>query len=125
MREKMRSELALREAGRIDIKHVPGGLTDVEFLTQYLVLAHCHRQPSLIEWSDNWRQTDALIAAGVLGIEDGRALIGAYRDYRAWLHGRDLQKRNRLAAEDQFVEQRGAIAALWQQHLGQAPGAAG
>ena len=122
MREKMRRELSLRADGCVDVKQMPGGLTDVEFLTQYLVLRHCHAHPELVRWTDNWRQTDALVLTGILGAEQGRALIDAYREYRAWLHARDLQQQDRLAPETAFVEARREIAAMWTEHLGGPPG---
>ena len=36
MREKMRNHLGGKKAGRFLLKQDPGGITDVEFLTQYL-----------------------------------------------------------------------------------------
>lgn len=123
MRERMRSELSLRVPRRIDLKHAPGGLTDVEFLTQYLVLRHAHAHPELVRWTDNWRQTDDLVTAGLLPAADGEALIRAYRNYRAYLHARDLQQQDHSAEPDAFAEDRAAVAGLWTRYLGAEPGA--
>ena len=38
MREKMRKHLAGKKAGRFMLKQDSGGITDIEFLAQYLVL---------------------------------------------------------------------------------------
>jgi glutamate-ammonia-ligase adenylyltransferase len=114
MRARMRQHLDRSRDGVFDVKQGEGGLTDIEFLTQYLVLRHAHAHPALADWSDNWRQTDALVAAGVLDAAPAQVLVETYRAYRAWLHARDLQQADHLADDSQFKEQRAAIRALWQ-----------
>ena len=47
MRAKMRAELDRSDAARLDLKQGPGGLVDLEFLLQYLVLRDAPLQPSL------------------------------------------------------------------------------
>ena len=119
MRAKMRRHLDKSRDGRFDVKHGRGGLTDIEFITQYLVLRHAHAHPALVEWSDNWRQTDALVAAGVLQAEQARVLIDSYRDYRAWLHAWDLQQADAMADDSRFQAARAAVTALWGEFLGE------
>ncbi len=61
-----------------DLKLASGGLIDIEFVAQYLVLRHAADHPSLICVST----TEAIEAAGALGLiaaEDARALVGAHR----------------------------------------------
>src|SRR5690606_28623898 len=59
MRERMRGELDRSSAERFDLKHGRGGLTDLEFLLQYLVLREAHAHPGLLEP----RATPALLEA--------------------------------------------------------------
>ncbi len=40
MREKMRAHLGNKHRDRFDIKADEGGITDIEFITQYLVLRY-------------------------------------------------------------------------------------
>jgi glutamate-ammonia-ligase adenylyltransferase len=40
MREKMRAHLGNKHRDRFDIKADAGGITDIEFITQYLVLRY-------------------------------------------------------------------------------------
>jgi glutamate-ammonia-ligase adenylyltransferase len=49
MRQKMADAHATRGDLRelFDLKHDPGGLVDVEFIVQYLVLGHSHAHPEL------------------------------------------------------------------------------
>ena len=53
MREKMRKHLDKSADELIDIKQGEGGLVDIEFLAQYLVLAHSNEHHSLMEHCNN------------------------------------------------------------------------
>ena len=55
MREKMRAHLGNKHPNRFDIKADAGGITDIEFITQYLVLRYASDKPKLTRWSDNVR----------------------------------------------------------------------
>ncbi len=66
------------EGGPFDLKLAPGGLIDVEFMAQYLILAHAGETPAL----RTTQTRDALGAAaraGWLGVEDGERLAVAHR----------------------------------------------
>ncbi|MCG6283386.1 bifunctional glutamine synthetase adenylyltransferase/deadenyltransferase, partial [Vibrio diabolicus] len=47
MRQKMREHLGGKKAGRFMLKQDVGGITDIEFLAQYLVLRYSHDKPKL------------------------------------------------------------------------------
>jgi glutamate-ammonia-ligase adenylyltransferase len=117
MRRRMREHLEKHVAGRWDVKHGGGGLIDAEFLTQYLCLRHAQAHPAVIEYTDNWRQLEALAAAGLIGPADQQALLAAERAYRGWLHRRALQQQDALAEDASFAEHRAAVRNLWQQIL--------
>jgi glutamate-ammonia-ligase adenylyltransferase len=90
MRQRMRAELSKGTAELLDVKQDPGGITDIEFLVQYLVLREAHRFPDLVRWSDNIRQLEALAAHGILAPADAEELADAYRSYRQRLHHLNL-----------------------------------
>ena len=115
MRARMRASLEKREAGRWDVKQGGGGLIDAEFITQYLCLRHAARHASLVEYTDNWRQLEALAAAGLVEPARKDALLAAERAYRGWLHRRALQTRDALADDAELQEHRAAVTALWNQ----------
>jgi glutamate-ammonia-ligase adenylyltransferase len=117
MRARMRASLEQRRAGCWDLKQADGGLIDVEFITQYLCLRHAARHPSVIEYTDNWRQLEALAAAGLIGAAQKEALLAADRAYRGWLHRRALQSQDALADDADLQEHRAAVAALWQEFM--------
>jgi glutamate-ammonia-ligase adenylyltransferase len=117
MRAKMRANLDKSTATQWDIKQGEGGMIAAEFITQYLVLRDAHKDAAIIEWSDNWRQLDALERAGSVTAEQKRMLIEAYRAYRAWAHVRGLQLESALADTGQFAEERATIRKLWTEFL--------
>jgi glutamate-ammonia-ligase adenylyltransferase len=114
MRARMRANLEQRQPGRWDVKHGRGGLIDAEFITQYLCLCHAAQHVGLIEHTDNWRQLEALAAAGLIAAPQKDALLAAERAYRGWLHRRALQSQDALADDADLAEHRAAVAALWQ-----------
>ncbi|MEZ5565653.1 MAG: bifunctional [glutamate--ammonia ligase]-adenylyl-L-tyrosine phosphorylase/[glutamate--ammonia-ligase] adenylyltransferase [Gammaproteobacteria bacterium] len=86
MRRRMRDELSRGTAELMDVKQDPGGITDIEFLVQYLVLREASRIPDLVHWSDNIRQLESLAVHGILAPEAVSELSDAYRDYRKRIH---------------------------------------
>ncbi len=117
MRAKMKANLERKEPGRFDLKQGEGGMTDLEFITQYLVLRDAARLPALVEYSDNRRQLEALAKAGVITPAEETRTIEIYDAYRAWFHARDLQQADHLAEDDSFRAERSDIQSLWQKHL--------
>ena len=86
MRQRMRDELSKGTELLLDVKQDPGGIADIEFLVQYLVLREAFRYPDLVRWSDNIRQLEGLAAHSVLTAADAEELAEAYRTYRQRLH---------------------------------------
>lgn len=117
MREKMRANLGTAESRREEtfhIKHDAGGIVDMEFMVQYLMLAWCEEHPELTRWSDNIRQMEELGRAGVLPVEDAEKLRGAYIALRSSIHRRALQNLNSQVAGDAFADERRYIRSVWQ-----------
>ena len=77
---EMRALIA-REKGDDDpanLKLMSGGLIDIEFIAQYLVLRHAHRHPEMLVTSTR----DMLTAAArleLLGADEAERLVGAHR----------------------------------------------
>jgi glutamate-ammonia-ligase adenylyltransferase len=92
MRRRMRREHSRPEPGVFDLKQDPGGIVDIEFLVQYLVLRHAHRHPQLARWTDNVRLIQTLIGTQVLDEYTAHVLKHAYLIYRAAAHQLSLQE---------------------------------
>jgi glutamate-ammonia-ligase adenylyltransferase len=117
MRTRMRTELCKSNAEQFDIKQGDGGLVDIEFLVQYLVLLHAQEHPALIEYSDNIRQLDALSEAAILTVDDTSSLADAYRAYRVRMHLLSLAGEKRMAAVNEFESERAQVTHLWKTHF--------
>lgn len=93
MRQKMRDNLQDKTADKqyFDLKHDDGGIIDVEFIVQYLVLAHAAQYPQLTRNAGN------IALLGILGelelIDAGLAgeAAKAYEKYRSLQHASRLQ----------------------------------
>ena len=117
MREKMRKALGTPESKQgetFHIKHDNGGIIDIEFLVQYLMLASSAEHPELTQWSDNIRQLEELGRAGVMAVEDTEKLRETFITLRSTIHRRALQNLNSQVEGDAFPEERAYIRSMWQ-----------
>lgn len=114
MRHKMRASLDKTSAERFDLKQGAGGIVDIEFMVQYLVLGFAHQYESLTDWSDNIRLLETIKSVGLLDAERADQLIDAYRVYRNRYHRLALQNEKALVSIEEFVEEREVVSAAWQ-----------
>jgi glutamate-ammonia-ligase adenylyltransferase len=117
MREKMRETLGTPETKRAEvfhIKHDHGGIIDIEFLVQYLMLAWSAEHPGLTGYSDNIRQMEELGRVGVLEVEDTEKLRETFITLRSTIHRRALQNLNSQVEGDAFPDERAYIQKMWQ-----------
>ena len=117
MREKMRAHLGNKHRERFDLKADAGGITDIEFIAQYLVLGHAHHKPKLTRWSDNVRILDLLAQNDIMDEQEARALTHAYTTLRDALHHLALQEQPGHVPETEFAEERDQVSASWQKWL--------
>ncbi len=113
MRERMRQQLGSKDPQHFDIKHGRGGITDIEFIVQYLVLRHASECASLLAYTDVLRQLETLVEFKYLGAVDARLLTDAYRVLRSALHRLTLQDLPALAEAGQFLLYRHETERLW------------
>ena len=117
MRARMRKELDRSDKNHFDLKQGSGGIGDIEFLVQYLVLSHAVDHKALIEFSDNIRQLDALVACGDIAAEDATSLQESYRQYRLHQHHLALNDEPPLVTADLFAEQREDVERIWAKYF--------
>ncbi len=118
MRERMWRELSSSGEDGFDIKRDPGGVGDIEFIVQYLVLAHAHRHRSLLHYTDNIRQLGVLATCGILDGDVARRLQDIYRTYRLRLHHLALDNRQATVPADEFADEAADVRRIWQQTFG-------
>ncbi|MBV4367159.1 bifunctional [glutamate--ammonia ligase]-adenylyl-L-tyrosine phosphorylase/[glutamate--ammonia-ligase] adenylyltransferase [Erwinia phyllosphaerae] len=114
MREKMRAHLGSKQKGQWDIKADRGGITDIEFITQYLVLRYAAAEPELTRWSDNVRILALLAHHGNMREEEAEALTSAYVTLRDELHHLALQALPGQLAPEAFSAEQAVVNASWQ-----------
>ncbi len=117
MRQRMRDELDRSDGDAFDLKHGRGGIGDIEFLVQYLVLDQAGTHSDVIFYSDNIRQLDALTAANCLEQSVGYTLQDAYRAYRLRQHHLVLDDQPPLVGQDEFVQERAFVTKTWDDWL--------
>lgn len=118
MRRRMRAELGQARPDAFDIKQDQGGLTDLEFLVDYLVLAQAADFPLLAQYPDKMRQLDGLAAAAILPESDARDLQAIYIDYRKRLHAQALAGHDRIVPAADFASEREAVSRFYGTYLG-------
>ena len=118
MRSRMRKELDRSASGRFDLKNGRGGIGDIEFIVQYLVLRHAARYPAVIRYSDNIRQIAALASVGLLDVQTAARLQGAYRQFRWRMHHLTLNDHPPIVDEGELAGEREFVSAVWARHLG-------
>lgn len=118
MRTKMRQQFSSKQAGLFDIKHDAGGMIDIEFMAQYLVLNHSSNHPSLTNFSDNIRVLSNAAEAGLLSMDVVDSLIAAYTKFRAEVHRLSLAEQG-SASPKVFALERQLVQNLWLQLLGE------
>ncbi len=115
MRKKMREALVKNKAGMFDIKQGFGGIADIEFMVQYLVLKNAAQHPQLLTWTDNIRILDTLAETGILSQPTVEDLSQCYRRFRARLHQLSLQEVSGVVAEEEFAQQRSKVQQYWKE----------
>ena len=115
MRLKMRKHLLKVNADEFDIKQSPGGITDIEFMMQYLVLTHAATIPKIQLWSDNVRIISRCIAEGLLSVETGEQLTASYCLLRDAIHRLNLLGKPGVVASNEFIAERKVVTDYWQQ----------
>jgi glutamate-ammonia-ligase adenylyltransferase len=92
MRTKMREHLLQAEATIFDLKQSAGGIADIEFIAQYLVLAYAHQYHELTIWSDNVRIFEVLAELELLPVMQAQHLTQTYCWLRDENHELTLQQ---------------------------------
>ncbi|WP_440903155.1 bifunctional [glutamate--ammonia ligase]-adenylyl-L-tyrosine phosphorylase/[glutamate--ammonia-ligase] adenylyltransferase [Catenovulum sp. SX2] len=114
MRDKMFNHLAKGGESEFDLKQGRGGITDIEFITQYLVLANAAKYPELCEYSDNIRILTVAAEVGVISEQQAQDLIEAYKLYRNESHKLALAQAKVITQLDSFVQAISNVKGIWQ-----------
>ena len=85
MREKMHLAHP-NNSGLFDVKHDRGGMIDIEFTVQFLVLAHAHRHAELTQNLGNIALLGMAASLGLIPADLAEGCRNAYRKFRRLQH---------------------------------------
>jgi glutamate-ammonia-ligase adenylyltransferase len=117
MREKIRRAKGNHEPKKTNLKQGKGGIIDIEFIVQFLVLANASAQPALVKWSDNVRQLEALSQTEILKEETALFLKQAYLTFRAQVHHLNLQDQAPCIDKKAFQTIGSRVAKIWDSYF--------
>jgi glutamate-ammonia-ligase adenylyltransferase len=108
-----------------DVKHDRGGMIDIEFVVQFLVLAHSHRHAELVANLGNIALLSIMAGLGLVPVELAEQARAAYRDYRRLQHRLRLNgARYARVPHGEVAPHIEATRALWQAVFGPYGGSA-
>ena len=100
-----------------DLKHDAGGMVDIEFIVQFLVLAYSHQHPQLIGNLGNIALLRIAAEVGLIEADIAKAVGDAYRLLRARQHRLRLdgaeKTRIHLSNESDLLVARDNVSLLW------------
>jgi glutamate-ammonia-ligase adenylyltransferase len=121
MRQRILEQHASGSDEFFDIKHDRGGLIDVEFIVQYLVLGHAHRHVRLCGNLGNIALLGSAVELGLIPAELAAPVRDAYREFRRMQHVLRLNAGRRARVDRAAVSRRiAAVRSLWQAVFGTA-----
>lgn len=113
MRERMRKAQHFTD-GQFDLKQGVGGIIDVEFLVQYLVLLHAPAYSQLTANIGNIGLLKLMASLGIIDADLAESVANAYRSYRHTQHMLKLQGASKLNVALPTIEAHVAkVKALW------------
>ena len=118
----MRRKLAAAHPNRtplFDLKHDRGGMIDIEFMVQYLVLQHAAQHARLAADIGNIGLLKLSGALGLIDAEAAATVADAYRRFRRLQHQMRLQGMERARVDvGLIVTDVATVIALWDQTFG-------
>ncbi len=113
MRERIRKELLSPGSGFFDLKQDVGGIVDIEFMVQYLVLLNSWKYRELLKWTDTVRLLETLNETGIIDGYIAHILKVGYLTYRATVHQHNLQEKPAKVSENRFCGLRKNVEDIW------------
>lgn len=120
--QQMRDKISAGHPNRsqdFDIKHDRGGMVDVEFVTQYLVLAYARQHTVLLDNLGNIALLKLAAEAGLIPNQLALDVTEAYRVYRRMQHSLRLQGAEKARVSSTLlVSERASVRLLWSTVIG-------
>lgn len=118
MRQRMVEANSKSDLDHYDIKLDYGGIVDIEFLVQYLVLAHAEDHPEIVEPRNTRLIIAALAKQGLLDIDQANQLVETYRQFLWRSLALKLMDRQVVIPQQELETEREYVKKLWQATFG-------
>ncbi|MFW6094632.1 MAG: bifunctional [glutamate--ammonia ligase]-adenylyl-L-tyrosine phosphorylase/[glutamate--ammonia-ligase] adenylyltransferase [Pseudomonadota bacterium] len=116
---QMRRRIARHHGDDETLKRGSGGIVDIEFVVQYLVLAHAHEHPELAAYTDNMRILETAERIGLLSSRVARSLGEAYLALRTEWHRSVLDLPDTERATEVLASHRDRVRGAWEAVFGE------
>ncbi|WP_165089220.1 bifunctional [glutamate--ammonia ligase]-adenylyl-L-tyrosine phosphorylase/[glutamate--ammonia-ligase] adenylyltransferase [Neisseria yangbaofengii] len=116
MREKMFSTHPPADS---NVKYARGGVVDVEFIVQYLILAHARQHPELLDNYGNIALLNIAADCGLIDKQLAEKSRTAYRFYRQQQHNTKLRDVGKVEVNDVLLRHYESVRKLWLKVFGE------
>jgi [glutamine synthetase] adenylyltransferase / [glutamine synthetase]-adenylyl-L-tyrosine phosphorylase len=113
MRKRMRKEHSKANPDIFDLKQDGGGIVDIEFIVQYLVLLKSCEFKELMKWTDIVRLLGTLKETQIINDHVAHILKVAYLTFRSAIHQLSLQEKPAIVPENKFRGLRENVEQIW------------
>ena len=117
MRQKMRDHLIKGTQHEFDIKQGVGGMADIEFLAQFIVLEHAAEKPAITQFTDNLRIFESAFQLGFIDEKEKNELVAAYCAYRECYHQLSLKQLPKVIDTTTMSANIQPVTDIWQRYL--------
>ena len=115
MRKKLHDAYPSRK-GRVDLKNDRGGMIDIEFMVQYLVLQYAAQYPQLTDDIGNIGLLNLCADLGLIDSTSAVTVANAYRRFRKLQHQLRLQGDDAIGIDPvKIIAESTAVTGLWKE----------
>jgi [glutamine synthetase] adenylyltransferase / [glutamine synthetase]-adenylyl-L-tyrosine phosphorylase len=100
-------------AETFDLKHGVGGIIDVEFMVQYMVLSYANKHAQITDNYGNIALLKTLAKLDIIDKKLAEQVANAYREYRTLIHQAKLQEKPATVQLAQIAAHQQSVVALW------------
>lgn len=118
MSVKIRTSKRKNPVSGFHLKYDRGGITDLEFFVQFLVLAYSSDYPEMSVWTDNVRILETAAGTGIITEDAALEMKRIYLAYRTEVHKRDLLGLDHETGESVYSGMRAFVVKMWEKYIG-------
>lgn len=115
MRERMIAANSKSDESNYDLKLDRGGMVDIEFIAQYLVLLGARKHTEMQTVRKTRDILEAASKNGLLGRSDAEQLMSVYETYLKFEQGQKIKQAPSLIAQTEMLNERETVRKIWRE----------